>query len=63
MLKLPNAEYAQRRQQLLAQFPAGAVVLIQAAASQIRNGDVVHISNGSGARADDGTKFRVNRNN
>ncbi len=40
MLKLPNAEYAQRRQQLLAQLPAGAVVLIQAAASQIRNGDV-----------------------
>jgi len=40
MLKLPSAEYTQRRQQLLAQLPVGAVVLIQAAASQIRNGDV-----------------------
>ena len=40
MLKLPTAEYAQRRQQLLAQLPVGAVVLIQAAASQTRNGDV-----------------------
>lgn len=40
MSKLPMIEYAQRRQQLLAQLPDGAVVLVQAAATQIRNGDV-----------------------
>jgi len=40
MSKLPMIEYAQRRQQLLAQLPDGAVVLVQASATQIRNGDV-----------------------
>lgn len=42
MLTLASNEYAQRRSQLMAQLPAGAVVVVQAAPVYIRNGDVEH---------------------
>ncbi|MDP6968491.1 MAG: Xaa-Pro aminopeptidase [Gammaproteobacteria bacterium] len=42
MQQLPRAEYAQRRQQLMAQLPEGALVLVCAAPTSVRNGDVDH---------------------
>ena len=39
---LPKQEYPLRRQKLMAQLPEGSVVLVCAAATAIRNGDVDH---------------------
>ena len=39
---LPKEEYPARRQQLMAQLPEGSVVLVCAAATAVRNGDVDH---------------------
>ena len=40
--KLPQSEYLNRRQRLVQQLPAGAVALIAAAPTMVRNGDVDH---------------------
>ena len=42
MTKLSTIEYAHRRNALLKQLPAGAVVIVQCAPVHIRNGDVEH---------------------
>jgi len=43
MIKLPQSEYARRRERLIRQMPAGSIAILPAAPVKLRNSDVEHI--------------------